>query len=207
MRAPSDVPALRGADAERLARGLAVQRYLILEDFADAELWRPLGARVRRAERVGELHPAAVGQGSDRALRPEIRADRIAWVDPADPDPALAAYRARMEALRLALNELSYLGLLELESHFAAYAAGAGYARHVDRFARDSRRVLSTVLYLNEDWDASDGGELRLYLERGSVEVVPRGGTLAIFGSELAHEVLPAQRARYSVAGWFRRRA
>lgn len=194
------------AHAELAAR-LAGQRFALAPDFADAGLWQALAARARRSAAAGLLRPAGVGQGADAVLRPEIRGDQIAWLDPGDPDPALAEYQARMEALRAALNQALYLGLLELESHFAWYPPGAAYARHVDRFARDSRRVLSTVLYLNADWRPGDGGELRVQLEGGALDVPPRGGTLAIFASDLPHEVLPARGERFSLAGWFRRRA
>jgi SM-20-related protein len=71
--------------------------------------------------------------------------------------------------------------------------------------------VVSVVLYLNLDWGEADGGRLRLYLERAGEppfeDVVPEGGTLAVFLSErFAHEVLPAARERLSLTGWFRRR-
>jgi SM-20-related protein len=50
---------------------------------------------------------------------------------------------------------------------------------------------------------------LRLFVdERGTIDVVPAGGTLVTFLAErFDHEVLPANRPRVSLAGWFRRRA
>ena len=93
------------------------------------------------------------------------------------------------------------------EAHVAIYPPGTGYTRHADRFARDPRRALSTVLYLNEDWQPGDGGALRIHLGGGAWrDLEPRGGTLVIFASELEHEVLPARRERLSLAGWFKRR-
>ena len=68
--------------------------------------------------------------------------------------------------------------------------------------------MLSTVLYLNRSWRAQDGGELLLYPEAGEqplLRLTPALGTLAVFLSEaFPHEVLPAGRDRYSIAGWFR---
>src|SRR2546422_115217 len=83
--------------------------------------------------------------------------------------------------------------------------AGAGYARHIDRFRDDDTRVLSIVLYLNDRWRNEDGGMLRLHLERGrSIDAIPYEGTLVAFLSDrFAHEVLPARRERFSIAGWF----
>jgi len=107
------------------------------------------------------------------------------------------------------INRELTLGLFEFEGHYAHYAPGAHYARHRDRFRDDDARVLSCVLYLNEGWCDENGGALRLYVDPGSHrDVLPVGGTLAIFlSAQFEHEVLPATRSRWSIAGWFRRRA
>jgi SM-20-related protein len=191
-----------------IAAELAKKRWSSAPGFLSEEVWQALAAGARRAWRAGAFQPAGVGQGADHAVRPSVRGDWIGWLDPACAEPGAAGYLARMEALRLELNRCAYLGLLDFETHFAVYPAGAAYARHADRFARDSRRALSTVLYLNADWDAGDGGALRLHLGNGSFEdVEPHGGALVIFDSALEHEVLAARRERFSLAGWFRRRA
>jgi len=65
------------------------------------------------------------------------------------------------EQLRLQLNRDLFLGLFELESHYAWYPPGAAYARHVDQpYGRSARRV-SLVLYLNENWDQHAGGDCK----------------------------------------------
>jgi SM-20-related protein len=89
------------------------------------------------------------------------------------------------------------------------YPAGAIYARHRDRFRDDDARVISCVLYLNEGWQASDGGALRIHMpEGGWRDVIPLAGTLVVFLSErFVHEVLAATRSRLALTGWFRRRA
>jgi SM-20-related protein len=67
--------------------------------------------------------------------------------------------------------------------------------------------VLSCIVYLNDAWDARDGGALRLHLRGGARDVLPVGGTLVAFLSDrVEHEVLAATRERLSVAAWFRRR-
>jgi len=95
------------------------------------------------------------------------------------------------------------------------------------------RRKISLLLYLNEDgWCAErDGGMLRAYLphhrstkrmktgssnidgamdtKEGSSaapvqDVIPEGGKLVLFDSKLVeHEVLPTNRERIAVVGWF----
>jgi len=103
---------------------------------------------------------------------------------------------------------LQYLLLAAGESHFAHYRTGDFYRRHLDAFKGEENRVLSVVAYLNPDWSEEDGGELVLYPERGGaaeLRVTPAQGTLVLFLSEhFEHEVLPARRDRFSIAGWFR---
>ena len=97
------------------------------------------------------------------------------------------------------------MGLWTLEAHYALYPPGGVYKKHLDRFSTDDLRTISIVLYLNESWVKEDGGELKLYIEKESeVVVAPSGATLVCFLSDtVEHEVLPARRARRSVAGWF----
>jgi SM-20-related protein len=112
-----------------------------------------------------------------------------------------------MEMLRVGINRRLFLGLFDYECHFARYAPGSFYKKHVDAFRGRSNRVLSTVFYLNPQWGSADGGELLIYSGDGQVEasVKPTMGTLVVFLSEtVPHEVLPAARLRHSIAGWFR---
>ena len=113
-----------------------------------------------------------------------------------------------MEALRIGLNEALFLGLFDYECHYAIYDAGSGYAKHSDVLQGKKNRILSTVLYLNEDWQASDGGELVMFDPAGNAviaTVIPTFGTMIIFLSEsFPHEVLLAHSKRRSIAGWFR---
>ena len=67
------------------------------------------------------------------------------------------------------------------------------------------------ILYLNQNWLAEHGGELRLYLNHDDnlkstafIDVLPVTGRLVIFLSDIFyHEVLPATRDRMSLTGWF----
>jgi len=185
---------------------LAGPGYAVRTGFLAAPLVRALAAEARAARSAGAMRPAGVGAGA--TVRPERRQDCILWIDPAGASPAVAAYLARMDALRLALNRELFLGLFEFEAHFALYPPGAFYERYLDRLAGDPGRVVSTVLYLNDAWDAVCGGCLRLWLDPARpLDVVPEGGTLVAFLSErFEHEVLPATRDRASLTGWLRTR-
>lgn len=153
------------------------------------------------------LRPAAVGRFGERQVLPEVRGDHIRWLDDCPPSPAHSAYLQAMAELQRTLNRTLLLGLDSYETHYALYPPGAGYRRHVDRFKESPLRTVSVVLYLNSRWQPGDGGELRLHLPDGPLDVEPRAGTLAVFMSDsIVHEVLLARRDRASLVGWFRRR-
>lgn len=160
----------------------------------------------------GAFRPAGIGRGQGLAVRPEVRSDRIHWIDARTSGTAVAGYLARLECLRQILNRELFLGLVDFEGHLALYPPGGRYRRHLDQFRGLQRRTLSCILYLNPDWGPADGGALRIYTDASDpgryVEVAPRGGTLVTFLSAgFEHEVLPAGRERLSLTGWFRRRA
>ncbi|GAA5525201.1 hypothetical protein Maes01_01766 [Microbulbifer aestuariivivens] len=155
---------------------------------------------------------AGIGREDEHQLNRSIRSDRIFWLD--RDNQYVSAYLNWMEELRLGLNRHLILGLFDYECHYAYYDRGAFYKKHLDAFQGDTNRVLSTVLYLTPNWQARDGGELAIYpsVVHGEKEthtplltVEPRFGQMVIFLSEeFPHEVLPVQRPRYSVTGWFR---
>lgn len=152
------------------------------------------------------LSQAGVGREGDFQIDRTVRRDRILWLNRERAAPA--KFLALAEQIRQGLNRRLFLGLFEFEAHFAHYPPGAFYKRHVDSFRGAANRVLSTVSYLNTDWQPGDGGELALYAEQGDLkiaELAPLAGRMVIFLSEeMPHEVLPARRDRYSIAGWFR---
>lgn len=202
MHTPPDYPLL-----QRIVDDLATQGWSQQNLFLPRDLTLALAAECRKRAAEGELAPAAVGRGPAQEIREGIRGDHIQWLEPGQA-ASCDAYMALMDSLRTAMNQSLYLGLEDFECHFAMYPPGAFYLRHVDRFRDDDRRMVSAVIYLNEDWLPEHGGQLRMYL-KGDVEhdVEPVGGCLAIFLSgEVPHEVLPATRERLSLTGWFRRR-
>lgn len=189
-----------------VARDLEALGWSCQDRFVDAALVRELLAEASAAYGHGDFRRGATGAGAGRAVRPQVRGDEICWL-PGDASPAQRRFAAALEELRLDLNRELQLGLFDHEAHFARYAAGAAYARHIDRPVGSEQRILSVVLYLNSDWRAEYGGALRLYAQGEHVDLLPEAGRLVIFHSDrFEHEVLPALRERWSVAGWFRRR-
>jgi SM-20-related protein len=193
---------------ERIASDLAGPGYSVCPQFLPRGECARLARRGRSLWKLGAMRAAAIGRGSSRVLRPDIRGDWICWIDPGIATRAEAQLLARIEALRVTLNRLLFVGAFDFELHWALYPPGAHYARHLDRFRGARERVVSLVLYLNEGWRARDGGALRLYLSDGAYrDVVPIEGTLVVFlADRFEHEVLPAHRERLSLTGWLRRR-
>lgn len=196
---------------ERIADDLIRQGWSVQTEFLNPEHLKALQVECLRNWQQGEFRHAGVGRGVSFEIKPEVRSDRVKWLEPGVESPAEQSYLQQLEALRLVLNREMYLGLFEFEGHMAVYPPGSFYAKHLDQFRGIGLRTVSTILYLNDDWHAEDGGQLRLYTIPGDetqyVDILPTGGQLVVFMSaEFLHEVLPARRERMSVTGWFKRR-
>ena len=194
-------------DVDAIARELRSSSFVAVENSLSPELRARLSDACRESAADSFL-PAAVGRGKPRTHDAGVRGDVIKWLDDAEvPD---RSFLAVMEELRVGLNERLYLGLLDYECHYAIFSAGAHYDKHRDSLSGQKNRLLSTVVYLNDEWAPSDGGELVLY--RGDpiavAKILPKPGLMVLFLSEeFPHEVLSAKRSRQSIAGWFRGRA
>ncbi|MGJ8521482.1 hypothetical protein R84981_000143 [Carnimonas sp. R-84981] len=207
--------ALNSAVMEQLIDGLAESGYAVIRHALPVAQCRALALELNMLRHQQELSSAGIGRGRQHVQRSDIRGDRIHWLDRSTE--AQRHYFAMIESLRTEINRQLFLGLFELEAHFAFYPPGSFYKCHFDSFAGRSNRVVSSVLYLNEAWPKGSGGEMALYpqsdqLPDASVTpleiVAPELGTLACFLSErVPHEVLPTRLPRLSIAGWFRRNA
>jgi SM-20-related protein len=189
---------------DNLLADLTQQAWSIQPNFFDSTLIHDLKEMALNYKTQGLFQTAKIGQGS---LSPSIRNDQTYWLQSSAPEQA---FLQEMEKLRLSLNQALLLGLFEYEAHFACYSKGSFYKKHLDQFQTKAIRKVSTVIYLNEDWQKEDGGELVLYDKQDHMlgEIIPQAGTLACFLSDtIPHEVKPAQKERWSIAGWFRVRA
>lgn len=135
-----------------------------------------------------------------------VRRNEICWIT--GESSAGREWLDWSHKLQVYLNRRLLLGLFSFESHFSYYAVGDFYKRHMDAHIGNSNRILSVVVYLNPDWLPENAGELVLYTspeDQVGIKVTPSFGTIVTFLSEeFPHEVLPTQRGRHSIAGWFR---
>ncbi len=180
--------------------------YVVIPQFLSALEITNLRELALTSHQQQLTHKANVGLS--KATDVNLRGDYISWLNDNTEYVAIKAYLRQMSAVQSTLNAGFYLSLESLESHFAIYPIGAGYAKHLDQFQAQKTRKISSVLYLNADWQATDGGELRLHLDaQNHKDILPVGGQLVLFDSaQFWHEVLPAKRERVSIAGWFKTR-
>ncbi len=195
------------AGADLSSSGISIRDQFI----PDAEV-HALRECARTRDLRGEFAPARIGGQGVQQRREGIRGDFTCWLR----EPLLPMEQVllrKMEELRLQLNREAFLGLFELELHYAKYPPGSAYARHVDQPLGNSQRRVSLVLYLNSDWQRTDGGILRIHgakdwgAKDGFIDIEPLGGRLVCFlTSGREHEVLAARCERLSISGWFRAR-
>ena len=204
-------PVTRVSSLETCIDALSEQGWAVWPDFLDTATVAALRGHALNIHSDGGFHRAGVGRGDGLAVREGVRSDYVMWLEDAPPHPLVDLYLDRMDALRQAVNRELFLGLHDLESHFAVYPTGSFYQRHLDRFRDSDLRTLTVVFYLNDDWQADDGGQIRFWPDPAGTgphhDLAPAGGTLLLFLSDrFWHEVLPTRRQRLSITGWFRRR-
>lgn len=186
--------------------------WCVLDNYIPEEFRKELLKEQRELLMHGQFRLAGIGKGESFAIKPEIRSDKVLWMDESLLTPLQEVYWDKMEKLRTAINQRCYLGLKSFEAHFAMYPQGSFYLRHLDQFQSVSYRIVSVVLYLNDTWDESDGGELRMYYTRPDgiedfLDFFPVGGRVVVFLSgEVPHEVLPTNKERISITGWMKDR-
>ncbi|MCG9712234.1 2OG-Fe(II) oxygenase [Shewanella insulae] len=184
---------------------LATQGYVVLHDLFPQPMLQALLNGITGLSQE-DFKAAAIGRQQDQQVIESIRRDKICWLN--ETMDFTQAYFAWSERLRLAVNRYLYLGLFDQEAMLAYYAPGAFYKRHLDAFRGQTNRKLTSILYLNPDWQPSHGGELLMY-EGDEIEpfqvVEPRFGTMVIFLSErFPHEVSLSHHDRYSLTSWYR---
>jgi len=186
----------------QITEALVEEGFVVIENALNANLCSSL---LTFSKNQNAFQQAGISGGKDLHLDSRKRRDKILWID--EDASVQSEYLAFCKGLKDYLNRALYLGLSYYESHFAIYEEGDFYEKHLDAFKNSKNRVVTSVYYLNEIWDTSDGGELLIYDKENRLltKVIPHSNTLVIFLSDkFPHEVLPASKKRFSIAGWFR---
>tara|TARA_B110001452_G_scaffold259081_1_gene255010 strand:+ start:1683 stop:2603 length:921 start_codon:yes stop_codon:yes gene_type:complete len=213
-------PALpRDAFSELKSRGFAVVPGFVPEGSVDAIL-----NDMSKLRTEGRFSKAGVGESSTNRLDDLVRECEQCFLFPkykhqggGDSDGRSTLY-GMLDSVREQLSAGCGVALdpLLTEGLYARYPHGGFYRRHIDAVqgTASDQRQWSYLLYLNKDWAATDGGCLRIHTDGGGevapagaapsyVDVEPRAGTLVLFRSTIAHEVLDTAAQRMAVAGWF----
>ena len=188
---------------DAIADELAEHGYAIADQFLSQTEVNAILSAEDFEKRTERFKKAGVGQREQVRINESIRGDYIQWIDKASAPPAISVYFIRLDKLMGYLNQALFLSLKDYEVHMTRYPVGSFYKRHIDQFQRDDHRKLSIICYLNSDWREENGGQLRIYLPQGPLDILPVAGRVVCFCSdELEHEVLPATRERLSLTGW-----
>lgn len=193
-----------GYSSDAVVDSLVEKGYIIIDDFLSEALTRALRDEVSDLNQKG-ISRAGVGRGNDLHVNNDIRSDKTHWLD--GSTDAQKRLLAQCDALRGDVNRHLFMGLYDYEAHYAVYEPGSFYQKHLDAFKGRSNRVLTNVIYLNDEWQDDWGGELAVYDETDELieRVLPKGGRAIFFLSErFPHEVLKTKKQRLSIAGWYR---
>ncbi|MGZ3742325.1 MAG: 2OG-Fe(II) oxygenase [Pseudobdellovibrionaceae bacterium] len=190
----------------RIAEELGSTGLCVCANFLSLDFLNEIHNDLVSVKACGGFHRAGIGQGYKNQVQDKVRRDETFWLDRTFSNSAQAKLWNQIDTLQQALNRTLFLGLNDFEGHYASYAEGGFYKRHLDCFQKNKGRIVTLIIYLNKDWHESQGGQLRIY-SRGDEhkDINPQGGTLVCFLSqELEHEVLQSHAIRYSFTGWFK---
>lgn len=176
--------------------------YVILDSFFDQNALSMFFNYLQNRRVNNVFKAAAIGKGQKQLVSKEIRGDEIYWLEK-EKDKLISNLFRQYDQLVEELKNGLRISLSGYELHFAHYPAGTYYKKHLDTFHYDSKRTLSVVLYLNENWTKGNGGEILLHTKNDNISVEPIGGRMVLFNSQtVPHEVLPTNISRYSITGW-----
>lgn len=141
--------------------------------------------------------------GIQNGVISKIRSDHILWIN--DTESLAQTHLSTLNLFSEILNQTFFLGIKDVEAHFACYHEGEFYALHRDNPQQKNHRIISTVFYLHRTWHQNLGGQLRLQDKQMNWHIIePTPNSLVIFDSNLLHEVLISKANRLSITAWLR---
>ncbi len=182
--------------------------YCVVDKFHTEEKALAILNEAKSMHAKGEMHN---GQLASTLTSESIRGDLVKWVDgKVKGTEVIALHMRRTDALLRQLNNMiSYRTIQGRTQAMVACYPGTEtrYRKHVDNPNKDGR-CITTVYYLNKDYDRTvNGGVLRLYPHGGDeyVDIEPILDRLVLFWSDRRnpHEVLPAHTTRYAITLWY----
>ncbi|MFC2110332.1 2OG-Fe(II) oxygenase, partial [Bacteroidota bacterium] len=180
---------------------LANNDFVIIDQFIPNEILKKISYFFEQQQKLGNLTAAKIGPAENEIKITEIRSDFTYWIDNSK-DIELKPFFDFVEELIAQVSQYLFLSLQGFEFHLAKYPKGGFYKPHYDQFKSRNNRVLSLVVYLNDDWQQGDGGELKLHTPKELI-LEPLMNRAILFRSDtVLHEVLPSFTERKSLTGW-----
>lgn len=190
---------------EDIIADLAVSGYSVIDGFLGSDQTAKILEHARHLYRQDYFKRAGVGTAHLHTVNKNVRGDSVFWINQSEAHYSVNPYLDAVSQFIEELNRGAFLGIKDIEMHFARYPEGTHYEKHIDQLQVNGKRVISCVFYLNVDWQPGDGGELRIYNENDTdfVDVTPHAGRLVLFlSNNIYHEVLKVKKERYSITGW-----
>ena len=174
-------------------------------EFISAALSEGLQQNILQLQKNDSMVVAGIGKGQVKDANQQMRGDKIYWLDKGNNNLFEQEFLLQIENFIAYLNSTCYTGITGYEFHYAVYEAGAFYKRHKDQFKNENHRKYSLISYLNNNWLEEEGGQLRIYHNENSQDIMPRSETSVFFKSgEMEHEVITSSRQRMSITGWLK---
>ncbi len=178
-----------------------MNEFVVVDQFIRPDIYTEVKCSI--ASHLPEFKKAGIGTLNTHTIKEDVRGDLTYWLE-RERETELNPFWSLLDEAQYIFKRHCYVSLNGFEFHFAKYPPGAQYAKHLDQFNNRSNRVISMILYLNDDWKKGDGGELEIYLKDGTTKVVePVAGRCVLFKSaDVPHRVMGSFKDRYSLTGW-----
>lgn len=191
---------------ESISDEFAKNGFAIVDEFLPHSVFLKLRKEMIIALDEEEFKKAAIGKNYLEEINTEVRGDKILWLNKKNTSEGLGVFFEVIQNLINYLNQVCYAGVNDFEFHYAHYPKGTFYKKHLDQFIIDDARIFSVVFYLNQNWNPSQGGNLKIYKDDGDEIIDPIGNRLVFFDSgKYYHEVLPTNVSRFSLTGWLKK--
>jgi SM-20-related protein len=177
----------------------------VADHFLNPVLSAHLKNNLLQLHQQDNMHYAGTGNLKKVQLNAKMRGDQIYWLDRSHDDRYENEFFDVMDDFIQYLNSSCYAGISAYEFHYTLYEKGSFYRKHYDQFQSDNSRAYSMIMYLNENWQIADGGELCIHHAAYQQHISPDSGKSVFFKSdELEHEVLLTNKSRMSITGWLK---
>lgn len=191
---------------DELINSFIANKIGISDHFLSASLSEHLRENISELNFTNQLKSAGTGNEVQVVHDKLFRSDIIYWLDRAHNNEYENEFFDLMDSFINYLNETCYTGITGYEFHYTLYEPGSFYKKHLDQFRNNDSRQYSMIIYLNENWQEKDGGELCIHQNNIKENISPNNCKAVFFkSSELEHEVLLTHKPRMSITGWLKK--